>query len=826
MVSLVLVSHSRPLAEAALTLVRAMTGGEVPIAVAAGTGENRAELGTDAVEISQAIQSVADGDGVVVLMDMGSAVLSTEMALDFLDEPTRAKVRLCAAPFVEGAVAGGVAAKIGGSPAEVLHEAALALTQKSEHLAPLTVCEPQAVTVSAGTLDQMKSARVTVPNPAGLHARPVARLIQEAAKFQSKIQIRNVTNGKGAVSIRSMTGIVALETLRGHEIELLAEGADADAALESLRAAIVSGLGDELQSTKKADDDRAAASVSAEEGKPIGVCKGVVIGSVYYPQAVTFELPTARAVNADHELGLLQAALEKTLALLRAQAEEVGRSMGREHGEIFDAQSLVLSDPALMEQAGRYIRRDRRQAAPAWWLTVEEAIKTYQSLGDTNLRQRAEDLKDVARLVLAQLGVSVPDELTIPKSGIMVVNELTPGQAAVLDKDKVLGVICLEDGRTSHASILLRSRGIPAIVQARHFTPSLSALALPAVLAMDGDTGELWLNPNMKELKKIHERQLRWTEQVALERRDSARPAVTLDGRGFSICANVGNVEDAESAAENGADGIGLLRTEFMFLNRDTAPSEEEQVGALRAILQPMAGKPAIIRTLDAGGDKELPYLHMPREANPYLGVRAIRLCLRNRALFQQQLRAILRVGAEFDVRVMFPMIAALQELQAAKAELTRAHESLSAGGTPHKWPLPTGMMVEVPAAAIVSHYFVPEVDFVSIGTNDLTQYTLAADRGNPQLQELLSKELNPAVLAQINRVVLSCQGKIPVSVCGEAASNPESAAVFLGLGVSELSMGGRSIPAMKHWVRGRSLSVMEAEARKLMQSRLPYMGR
>jgi phosphoenolpyruvate-protein phosphotransferase len=426
-------------------------------------------------------------------------------------------------------------------------------------------------------------------------------------------------------------------------------------------------------------------------------------------------------------------------------------------------------------------------------------------------------------LVLGELGVEVGGLLELPRPGILVVEDLTPGQAAGLDKDRVLGVVCLEGGRTSHSSILLRSRGIPAVVQARCVVSSLSHLE---VLALDGESGEVWVNPGMRELRRIHERQIRWMEQAAVERRDCAKPAVTLDGRGCEIFANVGCVEDAVDAAGCGADGIGLLRTEFMFLDRSSAPTEEEQFEGLRAILRPMAGKPAIVRTLDAGGDKELPYLGMGKEANPYLGVRAIRLCLRNRELFQQQLRAILRVGAEFDVRVMFPMIAALQELREAKAELVRAHEVLAGGGVRHVWPIRTGMMVEVPSAAIMSHYFAPEVDFVSIGTNDLTQYTLAVDRGNPELQGLLSGELNPAVLALINRVVLSCKGReVPVAVCGEAAASPASASVFLGLGVSELSMSGKSIPAMKHWVRGQSLSVMETEAGSLMQSRLPYMA-
>jgi phosphocarrier protein FPr len=825
MVGLVLVSHSRPLAEAVMVMTRALAGAAVPMAVAAGA--DHAQLGTDAAEIAAAIQSVAADDGVVVLADLDSAVLNAEQALKLLDESRRAQTRLCPAALVEGAVAAGMAAGAGGKLEEVWRAAVSALTPKNTRPALAFSIAPSAFDTPA--LAHARTARAVVPNPAGLHARPVARLIQAAARFRSEIQIRNLTNGRGPVSIRSMTGIVALEALRGHEVELLAAGLDAEPALEYLSAAIKAGLGDALHETTVTDaaaGGPAAPDSGPETGRPIGVCPGVVAGSLYYPQAVTFELPTAPASDADRELGLLQSALRQTQLALQRKAAEVSRALGRERGEIFNAQALVLQDPPLIAKVEHYIRHDHRQAAHAWWLTVEEIIRIYQNFNDEKLRQRAEDLKDVARLVLGGLGVSVADELTIPKSGLMVVTDLTPGQAAALDKDKVLGVICLEDGRTSHSSILLRSRGIPAIVQARHFVPSLLRLTLPAVVAMDGETGELWVNPGMKELKKIHARQIRWTERVTMEKRDSAGPAVTLDGRLFPVFANVSRVEDAEEAAGSGADGIGLLRTEFMFLHRAAEPAEDEQVEELRALLRPLAGKPAVIRTLDAGGDKELPYLSLPREANPQLGVRAIRLCLRHRPLFQRQLRALLRVSAEYDVRIMFPMIAALAELQAAKAELARAHESLSAAGLAHTWPIPTGMMMEVPAAAIVAHYFVPEVDFVSIGTNDLTQYTLAADRGNPELQELLSGELNPAVLAQINRVVLSCKGRIPVSVCGEAAASPELAAVFLGLGVSELSVNGRGIPALKRWVRRQSLSEMESAARDLMQSRVPYMTR
>jgi len=820
MVSLVLVSHSHALAEATLKLVRAMAGDEISIAIAAGTGDNHEELGTDAMEIFQAITSVMSDDGVVVMMDMGSAVLSAEMALDFLDEDMKAKVRLCPSSFVEGSVAAGVAAKIGSNIDDVMHEASASLNQKTEHIDPVPIQNLQQNNIT--DLENADTIRVKLPMPHGLHARPVSKLVQEAAKYKSDIRIKDITNGKGPVSIKSITGIIALEALYGHEVELTAKGEDSKKALDELAKVIENGLGDNIDPKKQELNEpvQPETKTDNDDGKPIGISKGIVIAHPYYPKAVSFEFPDEKAEDTAHEIEELKTALSVTITVLRQKAKDVSRKMGREHGDIFLAQATMLEDPALVEKAKKNITDNKMKAAKAWWLSVEDAIEQYKQLKDDNLRQRAMDLQDVAHLVLVQFGIADNAKLDIPEHGIIITEDMTPGQAAALDKGKILGVICLENGQTSHSSILLRSRGIPSIVQAQRFPTSLRNLDASTVIAMDGESGEIWINPEKKILESIENRRKEWKEQSEAEKKESIKPATTSDGKRIEVFANVGRKEDSDTAAENNAEGIGLLRTEFMFLHRESAPNEEEQVIALREILDPMKNKPVIIRTLDAGGDKDLPYLNMPKEANPFLGVRAIRLTLRNPSLFQQQLRAILRISNEYDVRIMFPMISTLDELISAKAALMEAHESLLAEKKDHKWPIITGMMMEVPSAAIMINQFVKEIDFVSIGTNDLVQYTMAADRGNPELQKSLNKGFDPAVVTLISRIGRICkENNIPVAVCGESAANPELAGILIGLGVTELSMNASSIPGIKYWIRNQSITDLESKAKKLLQS-------
>ncbi|KAA6334013.1 Phosphoenolpyruvate-protein phosphotransferase [termite gut metagenome] len=817
MVGFVLISHSRALAEATLVLVQAMSGTEVPIAIAAGSGTNHQELGTDAMEILDAITTVlATGEAAVLLMDMGSALLSAEMALDFLDDEAKGKVRLCSAPFVEGAVAATVAAKIGGSIDDVLREASAALSQKSGHLA-LAEAAPAPVVVTVPQDMVSVSVRLLMRN--GLHARPVAFLVQEAAKSTYDIQIRNLTNGKGPVSLKSITSVMSLEALYGHEVALSASDDSAMAVLASLRESIEQGLGDAIVAealTPTISSVNTPQHVQEEkvQGKPIGVCRGIVIAPVYYEQPTSFNIPDAPAEDASREITLLQAALSVTADVLHQKAQEVSLSMGEEQGDIFRAQAVLLNDPALMGEACKFIMQQNMQAVKAWWLAISQAVETYRHFSDDNLRQRAGDLQDVARLVLQQMGVDNGADATTQAPCILLTDDITPGQVAALDKDKIKGVICLQNGQTSHSAILLSSRAIPTIVQAQRNAVSLRQLPTSTLMAMDGATGEIWVNPTGALLAEIQQRQATWQHQSAMEKQASALQAITVDRKKISVLANVADKAEVIAAVKNGGEGIGLLRTEFLFLHRQHPPTEEEQVAALQDMLAPMLGKPVIIRTLDAGGDKELPYLNMPKEDNPFLGMRAIRLTLRNPLLFQQQLRAILRVGFDHDVAVMFPMISQMSELHAAKAALQEAHTALLAEGVAHKWPVSTGMMMEVPSAAIMADAFVPQVDFVSIGTNDLVQYTMAVDRGNSALQQPVSAGFDPAVILLLSTISQACtRHAVPLEVCGEAASIPALAELLIGLGVTALSMNAGAIPQMKYKIRTLSYAEMETKA-------------
>jgi len=438
----------------------------------------------------------------------------------------------------------------------------------------------------------------------------------------------------------------------------------------------------------------------------------------------------------------------------------------------------------------------------------------YEALHDDYFRQRAADVDDVGRRVLEKLGVPRNAAPLPTEPAILVCDDLTPSEAARLRGTAIAGVVCLGGGKTSHSAILLRNLGIPAVAQAR---AAAAGVAAGALVALDGGSGELWIAPVPKLRKELEARRAAWTAARARELAETARPATTTDGHRVAVWANVGGVEDARAARAAGAEGIGLLRTEFLFLDRTAPPDEEEQTTALRAILDAFGPGPVVVRTLDAGGDKELPYLALPKEANPFLGVRALRISLRRPELFRAQLRAILRAGAGRDVRIMLPMVAEPAELEQASAALAAAHEALTAEGTPHLWPVPLGIMVEIPSAALLADALAARAEFFSIGTNDLTQYTLAADRGNPELGAFQDAR-HPAVLLLVARVVAAAarHGRA-VAVCGEAAGDPAAARLLAGLGVEELSVTPRNVPRIKALLRAASFADLQAEARAVL---------
>jgi phosphocarrier protein FPr len=820
MVGLVLVSHSHALAVAVKELVVAMAGPKLPIAIAAGSGENHADLGTNGVEVMEAINSVMGDDGVLVLMDMGSAVLSTETALDFLDETVRARVRCAAAPFVEGAVAAGVTATLGNSLDEVCHEAAGALRRKSDHLCPQAIRSANSPRQESATPPGSPTAtvKVLVPNPHGLHARPAARFIREAAVFSSEIQVRNLTKGTGPVSAKSLTGLASLGILHGHEMEIIASGADAEAAAHALQRFVEAGLGDALEGSLVSAAPY-PEGITATSDASVAVSSGLVLGPLRFAASIEPDLPTHHVADPENEIRKLHQAIEAARAALVGEQSTLRKSLGRNEAEIFEAQSLLLDDPALRQRVEASIRKDHTNAAQAWDAAFRSAAANYAQLDDEYLRQRAADVRDIGASVLAALGIPRPQVGDLPEPGILVVDDLTPAEAASLSKT-VLGVICLAGGKTSHAAILLRARGVPAIVRARTAFERAGIHAGSGEITggFDGDTGELWLDPSPEkrdELRARVEAQRAAGEEAA---QLSHQPAVTIDGHVVKIFANLGEASEAAAALERGAEGVGLFRTEFLFLDREAAPNEDEQYEALREVREVMGSRPVVIRTLDIGGDKEAPYLGLAREANPFLGERGIRVCLHRPELFQVHLRAILRAAHGGNFQIMFPMITDLAELRDARDALEQAHDTLARSGVRHAWPVPVGIMIEVPSAAVLSDQLILEADFFSIGTNDLTQYVLAADRGNPSLTRF-QDAVHPAVLRMLDQIIASAhrRGK-HVAVCGESAADPIAARLLVGLGIDELSLTPAKIPAIKSTIRASRKTDLQALANRALR--------
>jgi phosphocarrier protein FPr len=495
-----------------------------------------------------------------------------------------------------------------------------------------------------------------------------------------------------------------------------------------------------------------------------------------------------------------------------------------------EAHLLCLDDSAVSDPARRAILEEHCNAAFAWQRAIEAMVARYGTLDDPYLRVRAGDVTEVGRQVLLNLLGDAACEPPLAEPGVLVAPDITAAETARLDPELARGICTAFGGPTSHGAILARSLGIPAVVG---IGEPILRLAEGTPLIVDGDAGRVWPNPDPDLTAESNRRVEAAHLALAQARAAAAGRAATRDGRQVQVVANIGSPAEARAAMDAGAEGVGLFRTEFLFLNRRTPPDEDEQFAAYRTTAEAVGGRPLIIRTLDVGGDKPLPYLDLGAEANPFLGSRAIRLCLDRPAFFTTQLRAIVRVAAEFPVKIMFPMIATLAEWRNAREILEEARAEVER----HRGPVPkkieVGIMVEIPATALRATRFAQEVDFFSIGTNDLAQYTFAAERGNPHVAKL-ADAFQPAVLQLIQMVVEAAhaQGKW-VSVCGELAGDPLAVPLLVGLGVDGLSMNASAIPRAKQAVRSLdytaarrlALCVMEMDTPEDVRERIRQQG-
>jgi multiphosphoryl transfer protein len=756
-IGIVVVSHSPQLAEAAVELALQMVPGERPrIAIAAGVYDG--SLGTDATRIAEAIGEVSSPDGVLVLVDLGSAVLSAGLALELIDLPD-VEVRVTSAPFVEGLMAGLVRAAAGATLDEVEREARESLESKRGQLGdpadlPITVPE-------SGEL----SLDLRLRNPSGLHIRPASMIVLALTPLDATVTIANLRTGSGPRLANSPTKLLTLAAQKGDVVRVTASGNEAQVALDLVRGMVADGFGE----LDEAPVDLPAGGPT--RGGPLGVSPGRAVGPVVrMPEPLSAPVPSAPLPDADRatQAARIVVAAGAVADRLRSRA----RILSGESRQILEAAALLAIDPSTLGDARASVLDRGDSPEFAVWVTLGDLGRELAMQGG-RMAERVADFADIRNRIVAELqgrdapGVPVRDE-----PFVLAARDLAPADTALLDPALCVAIITLEGGPNSHTAILSRSLGLPALVSVEN------ALDIDegTVVLVDGTAGSLTLNP---------------TEEQIAEVRAQASGAVDFDGTGATadghhvqLLANVGSLASVAAALTASAEGVGLFRTEFLFLDRAEAPTVDEQVEAYRSVFESFAGKRVIVRTLDAGADKPLAFVTAPNEANPALGIRGYRTTWRRPELLDDQLRAIALAaqGQSAMVQVMAPMIDTPDE--AADFAHRCAQHGIQS----------VGVMIETPAAAITAPEILSLVDFVSLGTNDLAQYTMAADREVGDLA-LLNDPWQPAVLRMMRLAFEAGNdaGK-PVSVCGEAAADPMLAAVLVGFGASSLSMSPRAL--------------------------------
>lgn len=779
-VGLVVVSHSRALARAAVALAQEMVHGkQIRIAVAAGLDETT--FGTDATQIVEAITAADQGAGVVVLMDLGSAVLSAELALELLEGDVRDRVVLCPAPLVEGLVVAAVAAAGGAGIEEVAAEAAGALAEKLGHLGDAPLGTTEAPDGPAGGL----TGTFVVSNPHGLHARPAARLVQEVRRRDARALIRNRSAGSDWVDAGSLSKVATLGVRSGDEVEVRISGSQAAETLDHVLALAARNF-------DEAPAEAAPRIPAVTSHHPMGASPGLGIGPARFARLGPVSIPDTATEGPAVEwrrLGKAIAAVRRAISQLRART---AHDVGEEEAAIFDAHQLLLDDDALLGAVRAHIDQGS-PAVSAWSAAVYDLAAELAAVSDPYMRARAGDVTAVGDQVLrAMLGAGAA---AFTSTGVLIAADLTPAEAAGLDPAQVAAVLLAFGSPHAHNVILLRAKGIPVIVGAGR-----SVLSIPdgTIVIVDGSGGEYVVDPPEDVRATFEARVAAVAQRQGEARAHAGEPALTRDGVAVGVGANIGSIDDAQAAAAHGAEFAGLVRTEFLFLGRQHAPDVEEQVAVYSRIAELLEGKRITLRTLDVGGDKPLEFLPAPAELNPFLGVRGIRFSLAHPALLADQLLAMVEVARHTPVSVMFPMIATLDELLAARRLLD---EAIARTGRGRPAGLMVGMMVEVPAAALKASVFARHVDFLSIGTNDLTQYALAADRNNDAVAAI-GDTFDPGVLHLVRATCQGAVGRAPVAVCGELAADERAVGLLIGLGVDTLSVTPPAIPATKEAVR------------------------
>ncbi|KKE78854.1 phosphoenolpyruvate--protein phosphotransferase [Oceanobacillus caeni] len=535
----------------------------------------------------------------------------------------------------------------------------------------------------------------------------------------------------------------------------------------------------------------------------IAASQGIAIAKAYRLETPDLTFEAKKIDNPEEQIQRLEDALEVSKQELEKIKAHTLQQLGEEHAEIFSAHLLVLSDPELINPMKDKITSDLVLAEQALDEVANMFIDMFKNMDNEYMRERAADIQDVTKRVMAHLlNVTFPNPALIDEEVIVIAKDLTPSDTAQLNREFVKGFATDIGGRTSHSAIMARSLEIPAVVGTKNITETVKQ---DEMVIIDGLDGKVIVNPSEEELVTYREKQDAYAKQQEQWAKLKNEPTMTKDGSHVELVANIGTPNDVEGVINNGGEGVGLYRTEFLYMGRSELPSEDEQFEAYKSVLEQMGDKPVVVRTLDVGGDKELAYLDLPKEMNPFLGFRAIRFCLENEDVFRPQLRALLRASVYGNLKIMFPMIATLEEFRQAKAILLDEKEALLNEGVKVSDSIEVGIMVEIPSTAVIAKQFAKEVDFFSVGTNDLIQYTMAADRMNERVSYLY-QPYHPAILNLVNNVIEAAhsEGKW-AGMCGEMAGDPIAIPILLGLGLDEFSMSATSILPARTQIRGLS---------------------
>ena len=545
---------------------------------------------------------------------------------------------------------------------------------------------------------------------------------------------------------------------------------------------------------------------------------GIVFGKalVLKEEKIILDTQKISEDQIEGEVARFYAGREAAVEQLNSIHQRALKSLGEEKAAIFEGHLMILEDEELEEEIIDYLRSNKVNASVAASKIIDQQVEMLSEIDDEYLKERAGDIRDIGnRLIKNILGMHIVDLGDITEESILVAYDLTPSETAQLNLEKVLGFITDIGGRTSHTSIMARSLELPAIVGTNNVTARVNT---GDYLILDAVNNRVYVNPTQAEIDELKTLEAKLAEEKAELAKLKDLPAVTLDGHKVDVVANIGTIRDCEGAHRNGAEGVGLYRTEFLFMDRDQLPSEEEQFIAYKEVVEAMEGRLVVLRTMDIGGDKELPYLNLPKEMNPFLGWRAVRIALDRREILHAQLRAVLRASAFGKLAVMFPMIISVEEIRELKSVLETLKAELRAEGKAFDENIQVGVMVETPSAAVNAKFLAKEVDFFSIGTNDLTQYTLAVDRGNELISHLYNP-MSPSVLGLIKQVIDAshAEGKW-TGMCGELAGDERATLLLLGMGLDEFSMSAISVPRIKKLIRHVNYQEVKALADEALQ--------